>query len=379
METLRTPAHPDSLAALLPTPLTGTCDPPAAQRPSQSLVHGVVEGLAMPVPRGRHGPHRLPCGLRPPRDVSGLRQVRAHPVRPAVPQAVPCPATPPAGVGRPPRPPGGRALPQRLRRVRKVHKAPCVAREALRQAAPPSAAAVAAPDHLGGLHEALAPRVAPPPRPERLASPKTAPRRRCCSRVPPWPRRASTPPVMARPRIFPVGAPPRGRHGTSTPSAPTARGQAASAAATAAGGGASPRATAASASWRRALAWWPAAWPQPPTARGRTRPPPSPLSHRAAVAQGTKTAPAQPRHGRAPRVRGGGGPPSAAAQGATWGLAPPWGPRPTRRRPWRGPTRRMRWRWAHPVRRHGPTARMRGASVGAASIVLSHGGPQGSS
>ena len=120
IETIFTPAHPDPLEPLLNKPFTGTFDHPAAQRQAQVLVQVIVDVLAMPLPRGIHGPPGLPCCLRQPLDVSGIRQVSQHPVRHAVPPAVPGPATPPAGLGRPPIQPGGRALPQLLRGVIKV-------------------------------------------------------------------------------------------------------------------------------------------------------------------------------------------------------------------------------------------------------------------
>ena len=49
VETILTPAHPDSLEPLLNKPFTGTFDHPAAQRQSQVLVHGIVDVLAMPL------------------------------------------------------------------------------------------------------------------------------------------------------------------------------------------------------------------------------------------------------------------------------------------------------------------------------------------
>src|SRR5438128_3452233 len=143
-----------------------------------------------------------------------------------MPQAVPCPAKPPAGLGRPPIQPGGRALPQLLHGVIKVQHAPCMAREALLKEAPQPAATVAEPNHVGGMHDALAHGFAPQPGTERLDVPQdgheTAVLQPCVttwpSRVRCWPRRASTPTLMSRQRMFPVGAPPVGRNGTITPS-----------------------------------------------------------------------------------------------------------------------------------------------------------------
>ena len=51
------------------------------------------------------------------------------------------------------------------------------------------------------------------------------------------------------------------------------------------------------------MAWWPAACTQHHTARGLTTPPQYQPSNRAAVANGTKTASAQPRHWSSPLVR----------------------------------------------------------------------------
>ena len=172
VEPILTPAHPDSLEPLLNKPFTGTFDHPAAQRQSQVLVHGIVDVLAMPLQIGIHGPQGLPCCLRQPLDISGIRQVGQHTVRHAMPQAVPCPATPPAGLGRPPIQPGGRALPQLLHGVIKVQHAPCMAREALLKEAPQPAATVAEPNHVGGRHDALAHGFAPQPGTERLDVPQ---------------------------------------------------------------------------------------------------------------------------------------------------------------------------------------------------------------
>ena len=69
IETIFTPAHPNSLEPLLNQPFTGTFDHPAAQRQAQVLVQVIVDVLAMPLQIGLHGPHGLPCGLRQPLDV----------------------------------------------------------------------------------------------------------------------------------------------------------------------------------------------------------------------------------------------------------------------------------------------------------------------
>jgi hypothetical protein len=61
--------------------------------------------------------------------------------------------------------------------------------------------------------------------------------------------------------------------------------------------------TAANSSWRSALAWWPAACTQHLSARGLTTPPQYHPGPRAAVANATKTASAQPQHRSSPLVR----------------------------------------------------------------------------
>ena len=83
------------------------------------------------------------------------------PVRLAMPQAVPCPAKPPARLGGPAIQPGGRPLPQVLRGVVKVQNAHGMAREALLKQAPQPSAAITEPDHLGVLSDALAHRFEP--------------------------------------------------------------------------------------------------------------------------------------------------------------------------------------------------------------------------
>jgi hypothetical protein len=171
VDTLLTPPHPDALEPLLNTPCTSTFDHPAAQRQAQILipVRGAV--LTMPLQRSIHGPHGLPGCLRHSLAVSGLHQVGQHPVRHAVPQTVPCPATPPVRLGRPPIQPSGRALPSLLRGRRKVHKAPCMTRAALFKEAPHPTAPVAEPAHRRRALAPLAQRCEPEPRREGGAIP----------------------------------------------------------------------------------------------------------------------------------------------------------------------------------------------------------------
>ena len=161
-------------------------------------------------------------------------------------------------------------------------------------------------------------------------SPTTATSRRWRSRVMTWPvrvrcwpQRANPPTLPAGHRVFPVGWPPVGRHGTLTPSAPTTKGAAARAAASAAGVGKSPGARACTCSWRVSIACGPAACPHPHPAGGLTVPPLSQPSTRAAGAHGTKTARAPPRDWHAPLVRCYGCTPRASSTGATGGVSHP--------------------------------------------------------
>src|SRR2546423_15690705 len=119
VETLLTPPHPDALEPLLHKPFPRTFDHPAAQRQAQILLHGIVDVLTMPLQIRLHGPHCLPGCLRQSLDVSGIPPVGQHTVRHAVPQTVPCPAKPPACLGRPPLPPSCPPLPELLRGMRK--------------------------------------------------------------------------------------------------------------------------------------------------------------------------------------------------------------------------------------------------------------------
>src|SRR2546427_3749532 len=124
VETVLTPAHPDPLKPLLNKPFARTLHHPRTQRQAQCLVPGIVDVLAMPFQIGIHGAQGLAGGLRQPLDVQGVRQVCQDAVRHAVAQAVPSPGKPPAGLGGPPIPPGGRPPPQLVRRVVKVPN-PC--------------------------------------------------------------------------------------------------------------------------------------------------------------------------------------------------------------------------------------------------------------
>ena len=165
------------------------------------------------------------------------------PVRPAVPQAVPCPDKPPAGPGRPPLQPGCRPLPPLWCRVIKVHNAPRLARKAFLTQAPHPASALTEQDHLrgpgrgpGGALRATAVACASPCHPGRPPGGAAHPRHALAG-----PRalaeRASTPPVTSRQRICPRAPPPSGRNGTSTPSAPRTNGKAACSAVNGAGVG----------------------------------------------------------------------------------------------------------------------------------------------
>ena len=169
--------------------------------------------------------------------VQGLGQVAQDPVGMAMPQAVPCPGEPPARLGGASIEPGGRTLPEVLRCVVKVQDARGRGRKTLIKQAPQPPAAITEPDHLGRVPDALAQRFEPETRLEGIDIPKTAPSRRCVSRVTTWPVRvrcwlirASTPTLTSRQRILPRGAPASGRNGTITPLAPRANGKAATSA-----------------------------------------------------------------------------------------------------------------------------------------------------
>ena len=71
------------------------------------------------------------------------------------------------------------------------------------------------------------------------------------------------------------------------------------------------------------MAWEPVTWTQPQTARGLTVLPLYQPSQRAAVANGTKTAQAQPSDCTSPLVRCCGCTPRASSKGATCGMAHP--------------------------------------------------------
>jgi hypothetical protein len=82
-------------------------------------------------------------------------------------------------------------------------------------------------------------------------SPRTATNRRCASRVTTcpvrvrcWLKRASTPTLISRQRVLPLGAPASGRNGTRTPSAPNANGKAVNSTVSGSRGGTSSLATA---------------------------------------------------------------------------------------------------------------------------------------
>ena len=157
VETVLTPAHPDPFEALLDEPFTGTFDHPRAQRQPQCLVRGIVDVLAVPIQIRIHRASRCPAPSagNPSTSKASARSART-PSGMAMPQAVPCPAKPPAGLGGPPIQPGRRPLPQVLRRVVKVQDPRGIGREALLKQAPQPPAAITEPDHLGRLRDALA-------------------------------------------------------------------------------------------------------------------------------------------------------------------------------------------------------------------------------
>src|SRR5712691_10975385 len=94
-----TPAHPHSLEALLDEPLTRTLDHPTPHRQSQLLVLRIVEMIPVPLHVRIQRRQSLPCGGRQALDLQGLAKVCHDPVRLAMPQPVPCPATPPTRLG----------------------------------------------------------------------------------------------------------------------------------------------------------------------------------------------------------------------------------------------------------------------------------------
>src|SRR2546422_4598174 len=168
VETVLTPAHPDPLKPLLNKPFARTLHHPRTQRQAQCLVPGIVDVLAMPFQIGIHGAQGLAGGLRQPLDVQGVRQVCQDAVRHAVAQAVPSPGKPPAGLGGPPIQPGGRPLPQLVRRVVKVQN-PCgIAGEHRPPKTYPTPRAPTPPDPPRRPPEAPSPR-RPPPTPPRRA------------------------------------------------------------------------------------------------------------------------------------------------------------------------------------------------------------------
>jgi hypothetical protein len=103
------------------------------------------------------------------------------------------------------------------------------------------------------------------------------------------------------------------------PSAPTARGRAARSASRGSGVGLWPLATPSQCAWRCSMAQFPATCPQHHTAR--TAAPQAQLHSVAAVVNGTKTAKAQPRYGRAPRWCCWGYPPGVSQRSDRWGSA----------------------------------------------------------
>ena len=80
--------------------------------------------------RGRHGAHSLSGCRRQPLDVQGVREVCQNTIRHAMPQTVPGPGKPLTGLGSPPLQPGGRPLPQLVRRVVQVSNSGGLARAA---------------------------------------------------------------------------------------------------------------------------------------------------------------------------------------------------------------------------------------------------------
>src|SRR5215217_8792291 len=90
----------------------------------------------------------------------------------ALPQAVPCPGEPPARLRSASIEPGGRTLPQVLRRVGKVQDPRGRASKALVKQAPYPPAAITEPDHLGSAPDTLAQRFEPETRLEGLDVPQ---------------------------------------------------------------------------------------------------------------------------------------------------------------------------------------------------------------
>src|SRR4030095_6351268 len=105
-----TPAHPHSLEALLDEPLPRTLDHPTPHRQSQSLVLRIVDMIPMPLQGCIQCHQSIPCGVRQALDLQGLAKVCQDPIRLAMPQPVPCPATPPTRLGGAAVEPGRRPL-----------------------------------------------------------------------------------------------------------------------------------------------------------------------------------------------------------------------------------------------------------------------------
>ena len=148
VETVLTPPHPNPFETLLDEPLTGTLDHPTAQWQAQFLVPGIVDVITVPLQIRIHRCQSVPRRVGQALYVQGFGQVGQDPIGIAMPQAVPCPGEPPLGLRGTAIEPGGRTLPQVLRRVVKVQDACSIARELLLKQAPQPSSAITEPDDL---------------------------------------------------------------------------------------------------------------------------------------------------------------------------------------------------------------------------------------
>src|SRR5439155_16416609 len=167
-----TQAHPHALEALLDEPLTRTLDHPTPNRQPQVLVLRIVDMIPVPIKVRIQRHQGVPCGGWQALYIQGLDQVCQDPVRLAMPQAVPCPAKPPARLGGAPIQPGCRPLPEVLHGVVKVQDARGIGRQALIIQPPQPPCAITEPDHLGSGSDALAYRFQPQTGLERLDVPE---------------------------------------------------------------------------------------------------------------------------------------------------------------------------------------------------------------
>src|SRR5438445_10128883 len=146
-----TPTHPHSLETLLDEPRTRTLDHPTPNRQAQSLVLRIVDMIPMPLQVRIQRSQSIPCGVRQALDLQGLDQVCQAPVRLAMPQPVPGPATPPTRLGGAAVEPGRRPLPEGLHGVVKVQEAHGRGRSTLLIQPPQAPCTLTAPDHLGAV------------------------------------------------------------------------------------------------------------------------------------------------------------------------------------------------------------------------------------